>query len=254
MALIELRGVTKIYSKGGRDFAPLKDVDIDIEKGEFVALMGPSGSGKTTLLNIISGIDKPTRGSVKVGGIEVPALSRSKAAEWRSRAIGYIFQRYNLVPVLTAFENVELPLLLHKMSSADRAKRVTLALQAAGIAHRANHTPTELSGGEEQRVSIARAIVADPQIIVADEPTGDLDRDSATAILALLTRLHREFGKTLLMVTHDPKAAEIAQRTIRLQKGTFLTPEPGAPVPAAVASGSGSQPPAPAPSPAGAQT
>jgi putative ABC transport system ATP-binding protein len=222
MALVECRNVTKVYRKGGEDVVPLRDLNLAVETGEFVALMGPSGSGKTTLLNLIAGIDRPTSGSIHVGGRELTGLSRAALAAWRAEHLGYIFQLYNLIPVLTAYENVELPLLLLPMRRAERHRRVLLALEAVGLTDRADHYPRQLSGGQEQRVAIARAVVADPTIVVADEPTGDLDAATAEAVLALLTRLNRESGKTFIMVTHDPKAAQVASRTVLLEKGVLV--------------------------------
>ena len=223
--LIECRGLTRAYRKGETVIKPLDGLDLDVEAGTFLALMGPSGSGKTTLLNLIAGIDRPTEGSLKVDGVELSALSRSKLAAWRSEYIGYVFQLYNLVPVLTAYENVELPLLLHKFSARQRHEKVALALELVGLADRHDHFPRQLSGGQEQRVAIARAIVADPKILVADEPTGDLDAASAASVMALLQRLHRELGKTLIMVTHDPKTAGYADRTLHLEKGKLVREE-----------------------------
>ena len=219
MAFIECRGLTRTYRKGETEITPLDGLDLDIEEGSFLALMGPSGSGKTTLLNLIAGIDAPTAGTLRVDGLDLAGMSRSGLARWRRDHVGYIFQLYNLVPVLTAYENVELPLLLHDMGRAERHRKVSLALELTGLADRHDHFPRQLSGGQEQRVAIARAIVADPRLLVADEPTGDLDRASAEAILDLLGRLHRELGKTLIMVTHDPHAAEHAGEIIRLDKG-----------------------------------
>lgn len=222
MTLIQCRELTKSYRKGEATITPLADLDLDVEAGDFLALMGPSGSGKTTLLNLIAGIDRPTSGTLTIGGTNIALLSKSQLADWRSIHVGYVFQLYNLVPVLTAYENVELPLLLHKMPSRRRHERVSVAMQAVGIADRSDHYPRQLSGGQEQRVAIARAIVTDPKIIVADEPTGDLDREAAAAIMQLLVRLNRELGKTLLMVTHDAKAASYARRTLHLEKGKLL--------------------------------
>ena len=222
MALIECRQLTKTYQKGENTITPLKHLDLDVEAGTFLALMGPSGSGKTTLLNLIAGIDRPTSGSLKIEGIELSDLSKSKLAAWRSEYIGYIFQLYNLVPVLTAYENVELPLLLHSLSRSERHKRVAAALDLVGIADRHDHYPRQLSGGQEQRVAIARAIVTDPKIIVADEPTGDLDGISAKSIMEMLQRLNQELGKTLIMVTHDPKSASYAKRSLHLDKGQVV--------------------------------
>jgi len=222
MVLIECRKLTRSFSKGGSLITPLKDLDLDVERGSFVALMGPSGSGKTTLLNLIAGIDRPSSGSLKIDGRELMDMSRGQLAAWRSEYIGYIFQLYNLVPVLTAYENVELPLLLHKYTKKERHEKVALALEVVGLADRHDHFPRQLSGGQEQRVAIARAIVTDPTIIVADEPTGDLDAEAAMATMALLKRLNTEFRKTMLMVTHDPKTAAVAQQTLHLEKGQLI--------------------------------
>jgi putative ABC transport system ATP-binding protein len=200
----------------------LDHLDLDVEAGTFLALMGPSGSGKTTLLNLIAGIDRPTEGSLRIDGVELQTLSRSRLATWRAEYVGYIFQLYNLVPVLTAYENVELPLLLKRMSQKVRFERVATALQLVDLADRHDHFPRQLSGGQEQRVAIARAIVTDPKIIVADEPTGDLDATSAAAVMALLKRLHEELGKTLIMVTHDPKTAAYADQVLHLEKGKLI--------------------------------
>lgn len=219
MAFIECRGLTRIYTRGEIEIRPLDNLDLDIEAGSFTALMGPSGSGKTTLLNMIAGIDRPTSGTLSIDGRDIGKLTRDELARWRSDYVGYVFQLYNLVPVLTAYENVELPLLLHAMSKAERHRRVAAAMELVGIADRHDHYPRQLSGGQEQRVAIARAIVADPRIVVADEPTGDLDRAAAAEILALLRRLNRELGRTLVMVTHDPHAAECADRILHLEKG-----------------------------------
>lgn len=225
MALIECRQLTRSFQKGDTLITPLKDLDLDIETGSFLALMGPSGSGKTTLLNLIAGIDSPTSGSLKIDGRELKDLSRSELAAWRAEYIGYIFQLYNLVPVLTAYENVELPLLLHRYSAKERHAKVSLALELVGLSDRHDHYPRQLSGGQEQRVAIARAIVADPKIIVADEPTGDLDANAAASTMAMLKRLNTEFKKTLLMVTHDPKTAAVAQQTLHLEKGQLVERE-----------------------------
>ena len=219
--LIELSGVTKVYHRDRIAVPVLQGIDLAIREGEFVALMGPSGSGKSTLLNLIAGIDAPTKGDVRVAGESLGALKPSRLAAWRARHIGFIFQLYNLIPVLTAYQNVELPLLLTRLSSADRKKRVTFALGLVGLTGREKHFPRQLSGGEEQRVAIARAIVADPTLLVADEPTGDLDAKNAAEILLLLQRLNQELHKTILMVTHDPHAAERAQRTLHLDKGVL---------------------------------
>jgi putative ABC transport system ATP-binding protein len=222
MAYIECRNLTRTYTKGSTTITPLEALDLNIEEGSFTALMGPSGSGKTTLLNLIAGIDTPTSGSLVIGGVDISSLSGAKLARWRGQNIGYIFQLYNLVPVLTAYENVELPLLLHDLSAAERHKRVAAALDLAGIADRHDHFPRQLSGGQEQRAAIARAIVADPKIVVADEPTGDLDRKSAAEILALLQQINVELGRTVIMVTHDPKTTVHARRILHLDKGKLL--------------------------------
>lgn len=222
MSFIECRALTRTYKKGESTITPLEELHLDVERGDFLALMGPSGSGKTTLLNLIAGIDKPTHGSLKIDGHELQMMSRSQLADWRSRYMGYIFQLYNLVPTLTAYENVELPLLLHSMSRKQRHEQVSLALELTGIADRHDHFPRQLSGGQEQRVAIARAIVADPIILVADEPTGDLDGKSATAIMDLLKKLNGDLGKTLVMVTHDHHCAEQAKRTLHLDKGRLI--------------------------------
>ena len=222
MPLIECRGLTRSYRKGTAVITPLDSLDLDVDAGTFLALMGPSGSGKTTLLNLIAGIDRPTSGSLKVDGVELASLSRSRLAAWRSEYVGYVFQLYNLVPVLTAYENVELPLLLHDLSRKARHDKVALALDLVGLADRHDHYPRQLSGGQEQRVAIARAIVTDPKIIVADEPTGDLDAQAAGAVMQLLGRLNRELGKTLVIVTHDPKVAAQAGQTLHLEKGRLV--------------------------------
>lgn len=221
-AMIQCRGLSKSYRKGSTVVTPLEALDLDVPKGEFLALMGPSGSGKTTLLNLLSGIDSPSSGSLVVAGDEIAKLSRRRLTAWRAANVGYIFQLYHLVPVLTAFENVELPLLLSGLSKRDRRERVATALELVGLGDRIHHAPTELSGGQEQRVAIARAIVADPPLLVADEPTGDLDREAATRILELLRGLTRDHGKTIVMVTHDAKAAAAADRTLHLEKGQLL--------------------------------
>lgn len=220
--MIQCRGVSKSYHKGETVVTPLEALDLDVAKGEFLALMGPSGSGKTTLLNLLSGIDSPTAGSLVIAGVELAGLSRRALTKWRAGHVGYIFQLYHLVPVLTAFENVELPLLLSPISKKERHARVDTALALVGLGDRMHHTPSELSGGQEQRVAIARAMVADPPLLVADEPTGDLDREAATRILDLLRQLAAEFGKTIVMVTHDAKAAAAADRTLHLEKGQLL--------------------------------
>jgi len=223
MSLIELRNVTKTFTSGAESVTPVDDLDFDVERGEFVCLMGPSGSGKTTLLHLLAGIDRPTEGSVVVDGERVHELAPSQLARWRTRTVGYVFQQYNLIPVLTAFENVEVPLLLLKMSKADRNQRIATALAAVGLTDRAHHLPRQMSGGQQQRVAIARAIVTDPVVMFADEPTGNLDRESATATMTLLRRLVDEFGKTLVMVTHDPQAAKRADRVVHLDKGKIVT-------------------------------
>ncbi len=222
MALVEIRNVTKHYHKGGETITPLDDVSLDIEQGQFVSLMGASGTGKTTLLNLTAGIDDPDRGSILVDGVDITTLSRTRLANWRAANVGYIFQTHNLIPVLTAYENIELPLLLLPMSRAERRKRVEIALQAVDLLDRADHYPRQLSGGQEQRVGIARAIVAHPKVVVADEPTGDLDPDTSDQILILLQRLNQELGITLLMVTHDTDAAAIAGRQLQLNHGKLV--------------------------------
>jgi putative ABC transport system ATP-binding protein len=222
MALIEARGLTKQFRKGDQTITPLKEVDLDVEAGDFVSLMGPSGTGKTTLLNLVAGIDRPTSGSLVVAGTDVTKLSRTKLAGWRARHVGYIFQTHNLIPVLTAWENVEMPLLLLPFSRQERRRRIAVALEAVGITDRAHHYPRQLSGGQEQRVGIARAIVADPTVVVADEPTGDLDPDTSVQILDLLGQLNEQLGTTLMMVTHDHKAAARAARPYRLDCGRLV--------------------------------
>jgi len=222
MALIELRDVTKAYKRDAIEIPVLDRMSMSIEAGEYVALMGPSGSGKSTLLNLLAGIDRPTRGSVRVGDTEISALSERALATWRARHIGFIFQLYNLIPVLTAFENVELPLLLTSLTKKQRRDHVMTALGIVGLADRDSHYPRQLSGGQEQRVAIARAIVTDPTLLLADEPTGDLDAKSAAEVLSLLQRLNQDFKKTIVMVTHDPHAAERAGRQLHLEKGTFV--------------------------------
>jgi putative ABC transport system ATP-binding protein len=222
MALLEVRKLTKEFRKGDQVIVPLNSVDFDVERGEFVSLMGASGSGKSTLLNAIAGIDRPTSGEIIVEGQDITKLSRSRLADWRAEHVGYIFQTHNLIPVLTAYENVELPLLLLPFTRAERSKRVAIALDAVGLSDRAEHYPRQLSGGQEQRVGIARALVANPTIIVADEPTGDLDADTATQILELIERLNVELGMTLIMVTHDAGAATIAGRQLRLDHGRLV--------------------------------
>ena len=217
--IVQVRGVSKSYRRDSMAIPVLRDISLDVPEGEFLGLMGPSGSGKTTLLNLIAGIDRPDAGSVAVAGTDVTKLSESEAARWRATHIGFVFQFYNLLPVLTAFENVELPLLLAPLSKAERKKHVETALTLVGLADRMGHYPRQLSGGQEQRVAIARAIASDPTILVADEPTGDLDRKSAEEVLTLLERLNKEFKKTIVMVTHDPHAAERAHLVRHLDKG-----------------------------------
>ncbi len=220
-AMVEVRNVVKTYERGKQKVPVLNGLSLSIAKGEFVALMGPSGSGKTTLLNLIGGLDQPTSGEISVGGTRIDQLSSGALANWRAANVGFVFQFYNLMPVLTAQKNVELPLLLTKLSAAQRRQNAEVALKLVGLADRAGHKPKELSGGQEQRVAIARAIVSDPQILVCDEPTGDLDRKTADEILTLLQQLNKDFGKTIVMVTHDPKAAEYATHTLHLDKGSL---------------------------------
>ena len=217
--IVQIRQLTKNYRRGGQIVSVLTNISFDINSGEFIALMGPSGSGKSTLLNLIAGIDKPDSGSLKVNGRDIATLSEAELADWRAANVGFIFQFYNLMPVLTAFENVELPLLLTRLSRDQRQERVELALSMVGLTDRVEHYPSELSGGQQQRVAIARAFITDPAILVADEPTGDLDRASADDILAMLQRLNREMGKTIIMVTHDPYAAKSAHSIRHLEKG-----------------------------------
>lgn len=220
--LVSVRHLSKAYQRGNQVVPVLEEISFDIARGEFLALMGPSGSGKSTLLNLIAGIDKVDSGSVTVGGIDITSLDEAQLATWRSGSVGFIFQFYNLIPVLTAFENVELPLLLTHLSRRKRQEHVTTVLSLVGLSDRMDHYPSELSGGQQQRVAIARAMVSDPDILVADEPTGDLDRHSAEEILSLMDRLVTDFGKTVIMVTHDPRAAERAHRLIHLEKGLLV--------------------------------
>jgi putative ABC transport system ATP-binding protein len=221
MTLVEVRGVTKTYERGRERIEVLHGVDLDIPAGDFLALMGPSGSGKTTLLNLIGGLDTPSGGQIVVGGERIDRMSGRELTRWRAANVGFVFQFYNLMPVLTAQRNVELPLLLTSLSAGERRRRAAIALTLVGLADRAGHKPKELSGGQEQRVAIARAIVSDPTLLICDEPTGDLDRATAAEILTLLQMLNRDHGKTIVMVTHDPKAAEYARRRLLLDKGTL---------------------------------
>jgi len=220
--LVRVSGVDKVYHRGSEDIHVLSQLDLEVRQGEFLALMGPSGSGKSTLLNLIGGLDRPTRGSVEIGGEQIAAISDRQLAQWRARHIGFVFQFYNLMPVMTAERNVELPLLLTHLSKADRMEHVRTALQVVGLDHRQKHYPRQLSGGEQQRVGIARAIATDPTILLCDEPTGDLDRKSGDEILGLLQALNQQHGKTIIMVTHDPHAAARATRTVHLEKGQLV--------------------------------
>lgn len=217
--MIHIAGLRKVYRRGEQDVLVLDGLSLHVNRGDFVALMGPSGSGKSTLLNLIAGIDRPTSGLIQVDGADITQLNDAQLAQWRAKHVGFIFQFYNLIPVLTAYENVELPLQLTDLPASERGAKVEAALAAVGLADRMTHTPNELSGGQQQRVAIARALITNPSLIVADEPTGDLDRQSASDILAMLNRLNREMGKTIIMVTHDPKAAEAARAVIHLEKG-----------------------------------
>lgn len=220
--LIEIRDLSKVYERGRQKVEVLHHINLNITEGDFLALMGPSGSGKTTLLNLVGGLDTPTGGSISVAGQRIDQLGAGALARWRASNVGFVFQFYNLMPMLSAQKNVELPLLLTKLSAGQRRKNAAIALQLVGLADRASHKPTELSGGQQQRVAIARAIVSDPALLVCDEPTGDLDRQSAEEVLGLLRQLNREHGKTIVMVTHDPKAAEYADHTLHLDKGTLV--------------------------------
>lgn len=222
-ALVNVRDVHKVYRRGVEKIDVLQNLTLDVPKGDFVALMGPSGSGKTTLLNLIGGLDRPTSGTIEVAGTRIDNASNRRLAAWRARHIGFVFQFYNLLPVLTAEKNVELPLLLTKLGRADRKKRVVVALDVVGLSNRSRHYPRQLSGGQEQRVGIARAIVTDPTLLLADEPTGDLDRASGDEILDLLVALNRDHGKTIVMVTHDPLAAARAKRTVHMDKGALVS-------------------------------
>jgi len=220
--LVEIRHLAKSYRRGDQTVPVLSDITLDIDAGDFTALMGPSGSGKTTLLNLIAGIDKPDSGVLRVGGVDIASLGEAELADWRAANVGFIFQFYNLMPVLTAFENVELPLMLTRLSRSERRERVELTLSVVGLAERMDHYPNELSGGQQERVPIARAVVADPTLIVADEPTGDLDRVSAAEILSMMQRLNGELGKTIIMVTHDANAAKAAKALVHLEKGELI--------------------------------
>ena len=222
MIIVELRGVRKSFRKGDETITPLNNVDLDIQEGEFVSLMGPSGTGKSTLLNIVSGIDRVDAGTIRINGQQIDGLSRGKLADWRAANLGYIFQTHNLIPVLTAYENVELPTLLLKLTAKERRARVELALEAVGLTDRANHYPRQLSGGQEQRVGIARAIVSHPTVVVADEPTGSLDAETSLQVQSLLKRLNKELNITMLMVTHDTNVASIATRRLYLDRGKFV--------------------------------
>jgi len=225
--IVLIRGLSKAYHRGGQTVPVLTDINLSVEAGEFVALMGPSGSGKSTLLNLIAGIDKPSGGTLSVNGLDIAALSESELADWRAHNIGFIFQFYNLLPVLSAYENVELPLMLTGLNARARREHVHTALEMVGLTDRMSHYPSELSGGQQQRVAIARAIITDPTLLVADEPTGDLDRVSAADVLKLMDRLNRELGKTVIMVTHDQRAASQARRLVHLDKGVLMDdPEP----------------------------
>jgi putative ABC transport system ATP-binding protein len=220
--LVEIRHLVKSYRRGVQTVPVLSDITLSIGEGDFIALMGPSGSGKSTLLNLIAGIDRPDGGELRVGGLDITRLSESALAEWRAAHVGFIFQFYNLMPVLTAFENIELPLILTRLSRKERRERVTLVLDMVNLSDRAQHYPSELSGGQQQRVAIARALISDPTLIVADEPTGDLDRTSAEEVLTLMQRLNRELGKTIIMVTHDAHAAGAAKALVHLEKGELI--------------------------------
>jgi len=222
LPLIRIRELSKSYQRGGQHIPVLLDIQLDVRAGDFIALMGPSGSGKSTLLNLIAGIDQPSSGRIEIGGVDIASLSEGQLADWRARNVGFIFQFYNLLPVLTAFENVELPLLLTDLSARQRRAHAQAALEMVKLDDRMDHYPNELSGGQQQRVAIARALVSDPTLIVADEPTGDLDRHTGQEVLSLLDELNRNLGKTIVMVTHDPKAAERAHRMVHLDKGVLV--------------------------------
>ena len=221
-SLIQVRGLDKTYRRGGEEIHVLQGLNLDVDKGEFVAFMGPSGSGKTTLLNLLGGLDVPSQGSISVAGDVITSMSRGRLTEWRARHVGFIFQMYNLIPVLTAFQNIELPLLLTKLSKSQRRQHVETALEIVGLSDRKDHYPRQLSGGQEQRVTIARAMVSDPAFLLCDEPTGDLDRKSADEIMGIIKRLVKEYGKTVLMVTHDPIVANQANVTLHLEKGVLV--------------------------------
>ncbi len=221
-SLVEIKNLVKTYTRGDQDVPVLQNITLNIERGDFISLMGPSGSGKSTLLNLIAGIDKPTAGILRIDGEDISQLSESDLADWRAANIGFVFQFYNLMPVLTAFENVELPLLLTRLSRAERRQRVELALDMVGLTDRMDHYPNELSGGQQQRVAIARAVVTDPTILVCDEPTGDLDKQSASDVLNMLKALNQNLGNTIILVTHDAHAAEAARRMVHLEKGELL--------------------------------
>ena len=224
--LIRLEQVSKLHVRGGRGTEVLSDLDLTLAQGDFLAMMGPSGSGKTTLLNLIGGLDRPSRGRVRVAGVDIDRLSRNELARWRSREVGFVFQFYNLIPVLSARDNVALPLTLQRLPRAERLRRAEAALDLVGISHRAGHRPQEMSGGEQQRVAIARAIVTNPSLLLCDEPTGDLDRETGLAVMDLLGALNRDYGKTIVLVTHDPEVARHAHRTVRLDKGRLLQDAP----------------------------
>jgi putative ABC transport system ATP-binding protein len=226
--VVEIRNLVKSYHRGGQVVPVLTDITLDIQRGEFTALMGPSGSGKSTLLNLIAGIDKPDSGHLRVGGLDIATLDEGELADWRAQNVGFIFQFYNLMPVLSAYENIELPLTLTNLSRAERRERVELTLAMVGLSDRADHYPSELSGGQQQRVAIARAVISDPVLIVADEPTGDLDRQSAADILSMLLRLNAELSTTIIMVTHDAHAAKSARRLVYLDKGELIHEPPAA--------------------------
>ena len=223
--LIRIRDLSKSYQRGGQEIPVLVDIQLDVMAGDFIALMGPSGSGKSTLLNLIAGIDQPSSGRIEIGGVDIATLSEAQLAHWRAANVGFIFQFYNLLPVLTAFENVELPLLLTDLSAKQRRSHTLAALEMVKLSDRMDHYPNELSGGQQQRVAIARALVSDPTLIVADEPTGDLDRVTGSEVLDLLQQLNRDLGKTIVMVTHDPKAAARARRMVHLEKGVLVSEE-----------------------------